>query len=236
MGLVFGKDAGYPETHMPHDPHAQIDQTVLEMIERSPVGAVPHTPTYQDALKRLIASHQVYASADHKGGMVSVRSLASLPAFHATNLEAFAAGKTEAAALEADGSIFSRYVQSLPAALHDRAEAARTLVVGRRAHHRAKQGGEIHHEPVHTLLLVPGAGANPGLPGNYLYGSLVETPAPAGGAAGAGGWAVHLHDSLDGASVCETASLAEALEKVNDVLASAPFLLSELDALGFRAL
>ena len=221
---------------MSHDPHAQIDQTVLDMIERSPVGAVPHTPTYQDALKRLRATHQVYASADHKGGLVTVRSLASLPAFHANNLEAFAGGKIEAGALEADGSVFSRYVQSLPAALHDRAEANRTLVVGRRMHHRAKVGVEVQHEAVHTLFLVAGAGANPGLPGNYLHGSLVEVPAAAGAAGGASTWAIHLHDSLDGAAVCEVATLAEALEKFNDVQASAPFLLSELDALGFRSL
>ena len=233
MVLVFGVLAGYSVGTMSHDPHAQIDQTVLDMIERSPVGAVPHTPTYQDALKRLRASHQVYASADHKGGLVSVRSLATLPSFHANNLEAFASGKIDAGALESDTSIFSRYLQSLPAALHDKAEANRTLVVGRRAHHRAKNGAEALHDPVHTLFLVPGAGANPGLPGNYLHGSLVEVPALAGGAAG---WALHLHDSLDGASVCEVATLAEALEKVNDVLASAPFLLSELDALGFRSL
>jgi len=210
---------------MSHDPHAQIDQTVLEMIEHSPVGAVPHTPSYQDALKRLRASHQVYASADHKGGHVTVRSLASLPLFHAQNLDAFLAGKIDAEALESDTSIFSRYMQSLPAALREKAEVARALVVARKAHHRAKHGVEATHEPVHTLFLVPGGGPNPGLPGNYLYGSVLQAEAV---------WTLHVHDSLDGAAKCDASSQADAFAKLQEVLASAPFQLSELDALGFR--
>lgn len=214
---------------MSHDPHAQIDQTVLEMIEHSPVGAVPHTPSYQDALKRLTASHQVYASADYKGGHVTVRSLAALPLFHAQNLESFLAGKIDAGALESDTSIFSRYVQSLPAALRDKAEACRALVVARRTQHRAKHGVEAAHEPVHALFLVPGGGPNPGLPGNYLYGSVLQA---AGDAAAA--WTLHVHDSLDGAAKCDAPSKTEAFAKLQEVLASAPFQLSELDALGFR--
>src|SRR5687767_9598286 len=99
---------------MPQDPHAQFDHTVLEMIEHSPIGAVPHTPAYIDALGRLYASHQVYADADHKGGHVTARSLTTRPAFFPSNLEDFMAGKIEADALEANASIFSRYVQSLP--------------------------------------------------------------------------------------------------------------------------
>ena len=215
---------------MSHDPHAQIDQTVLEMIEHSPVGAVPHTPSYQDALKRLRASHQVYVSADFKGGHVTVRSLAALPLFHAQNLESFLSGKVDAGALETDASIFSRYVQSLPEALRPKAEAARALVVARQAHHRAKHGAEAVQEPVHSLFLVPGGGPNPGLPGNYLYGSIVQASINAGAA-----WAVHVHDSLDGAAMCDVATQGEALEKLQEVLSSAPFQLSELDALGFRS-
>ena len=49
---------------MSADPNAQFDQTVLELIEHHPQGAVPGTPAYQDALRRLYGTHQVYASAD----------------------------------------------------------------------------------------------------------------------------------------------------------------------------
>ena len=151
---------------MASNPHAQFDQTLLDMIEHSPSGAVPHTPTHQDALGRLRASHQVYPSADHKAGYVTVRSLAALPLFYAQNLEAFADGKIEAEALEPDASIFSRYVQSLPAALRPKAEEFRALIVARRIHHRARHGAEPAREPAHTLFLVPGTGPQPGLPGN----------------------------------------------------------------------
>jgi hypothetical protein len=215
---------------MSQDPHAQFDQAVLDKIELSPVGAVPHTPAYQDALKRLRASHQVYASADHKGGLVTVRSLASLPVFYANNLEAFLAGKVDESELETDTSIFNRYAQSLPVALREKAEAARSDVVARRVHHRSKQGVQVVRDPIHSLLLVPGAGPHPGLTGNYLHGSVQELT----GDEHAGHWAIHLHDADDGAASCEVSSRAEALEKLQEVLASAPFLLSELDALGFR--
>jgi len=50
---------------MSPDPNAYFDQAVLDQIEHSPIGAVPFTPTYQDALKRLYGSHQAYARADH---------------------------------------------------------------------------------------------------------------------------------------------------------------------------
>jgi hypothetical protein len=77
---------------------------------------------------------------------------------------------------------------------------------------------------------VPGTGPHPGLPGNYLYGSLFETgPDPT-----TGHWAVQLHDADDGAAVFDATSLAEALGKLEEVLASAPFTLGELDALGFH--
>lgn len=214
---------------MPHNPHAQLDQTVLEMIEHSPVGAVPHTPTFQDALKRLVTSHQVYASADHKGGYVTVRALAGAAAFSAKNLEAFLAGTVEESEVEEDASVFNRYVQSLPAGLRDKAEKGRAVVVEKRAHHRSKHG-ETVQDPAHSLFLVPGTGAHPGLAGNFLYGSVVQMTADAA----AGGWAVHLHDAEDGAAVCKVATRAEALEKFQEVLASAPFQLSELAALGFR--
>ena len=214
---------------MAHDPNAQMDQTVLEMIEHSPVGAVPHTPTYQDALRRLRASHQVYVSADHKGGYVTVRSLAALPLFYAQNLESFVAGKIRAEELEADASIFSRYVKSLSVVLQPKAEAARALVVARKAQHRAKHGAEVTHDPAHTLFLVPGSGPHPGLPGNYLYGSVYQTSTVAEAP-----WGLYVHDAEDDVARCELPTQAEALTKLQDVLASAPFLLSELDELGFH--
>jgi len=219
---------------MSHDPHAQIDQTVLDMIEHSPTGAVPHTPTYQDALRRLYATHQVYASADHKDCHVTVRSLAKLPLFHATNLDALIAGKIEAADLEGNAAIFDRYLQSLPAALRAKAETYRLKLVGRpilhRKHHGAGEAPEIH-DPVHSLFLVPGAGHHPGIPGNYLYGFLNEVLHP--GAAST--WTIRLHDADDGAATLQAASLPDALTAFKDVLSSAPFHLKELDALGFSA-
>eukprot|EP01035_Chromulina_nebulosa_P044783 gene44783-60647_t len=163
---------------MPQNPHAEFDQTVLEMIEHSPIGAVPFTPTYQEALKRLYATHQVYADADHKGGHVTARSLAQKTHFHASNLEDVIAGRSAAESLEPNGKIFDRYVQSLPAALRARAETFRLTVAGKVAHHRAKHVGDdkvvVAHDPIHTLFLVPGAGPNPGLPGNYLHGAAVQ--------------------------------------------------------------
>ena len=218
---------------MSQDPHAPFDQTVLEMIEHSPIGAVPFTPTYQDSLKRLYASHQIYASADHKDGHVTARALAKLPLFHAANFDAFVAGAIDATELEPNPGIFDRYLASLPAALRPKAEAHRVKVVGRPVHHRKHSGTapEIH-DPVHSLILVPGTGPHPGLPGNYLYGSLFETAPTAGGAASH--WAIQLHDIDDGASTYDAATLPEVLEKLQEVFASAPFHLSELAALGFK--
>lgn len=212
------------------NPHAQIDQTVLEMIEHSPVGAVPHTPAYQDALARLRAAHQVYVSADHKNGFVSVRSLASMPLFYAQNMEAFLSAKVGVEALEPEASIYSRYVKSLPAPLQAAAEERRSAVVAKRMHHRARHGVEPVQDPAHTIFLVPGAGPNPGLPGNYLYGSVQQTTADAIH----GPWVLHVHDREDGAAACTVASQAEAFEKLREVLASAPFLLGELESLGFH--
>lgn len=214
---------------MPHDPHAAFDQNVLDLIEQSPVGAVPVTPSYQDSLNRLKASHQAYANADHKDGYVTARSLATRPCFYASNLEELIAGKIEDTALESNASIFDRYVASLPVAVRPKAEALRTLVAGRPAHHR-KHAGVVAHDNIHTLFLVPGAGPNPGIPGNYLHGSLLQLAADSA----AGGWAVHLHDSDDGAAMADAPTLGEAFEKLQETVASAPFHLKELAALGFR--
>jgi len=211
---------------MAHDPHEHFDHTVLDLIEHSPVGAVPATPAYQDAIKRLYASHQAYADADHKDGHVTARALARLPSFHAKNLEELMAGRIGPEALEPNAAIFDRYVQSLPADRRPRAEARRLGVAGRPVHHRAKAAAV--HDLVHSLFLVPGAGPHPGLPGNYLYGSLYETGATPNA------WALAIHDSDDGAAVYEAAALPAALAKLQEVLESAPFNMNELEALEFR--
>jgi len=215
---------------MPQDPNAQFDQTVLEMIEHSPIGAVPVTPAYQDALRRLYASHQAYADADHKDGHVTARMLGKLPSFHADNLAELIAGRIAPEALEPNAKIFDRYVASLPAARRAKAEGYRLTVAGRVAHHRAKQGVVVAHDPVHTLFLVPGAGPHPGLPGNYLYGSAFQLSADAATSR----WAVNLHDSDDGSALFDAADMAAALAKTQEVLESAPFNMNELEALGFR--
>lgn len=214
---------------MPHDPHAAFDHSVLEMIEQSPVGAVPGTPAYQDALGRLRASHQVYRDAEHHDGFVTVRALSTRPCFHANNLEALLAGAIDVDALEPNASIFDRYVAALPANVRAKAETFRSTVAGRPIHHR-KHGGVVAPDAVHTLFLVPGAGPHPGIPGNYLHGLVLQM----GANRAEGGWAVHLHDRDDGAAMFDAPSLAVALEKLQEVLASAPFHLSELGALGFR--
>ena len=213
---------------MPHNPHAKFDQSVLELIEHSPVGAVPRTPTHQDALERLQASHQIYPHADHPNGFVTVRSLSTRPCIHAANLDAWGSGAIDATALESNANIFDRYVAALPADLRAKAESHRLAVASRPAHHR-KHGGEIAHDPVHTLFLLPGAGAHPGIPGNYLHGALLQL-----GADASKGWAVHLHDRDDGAAMCDLPTLSDALAKLQEVIASAPFHLNELGALGFR--
>jgi hypothetical protein len=214
---------------MPLDAQAQFEQTVLDLIDHSPVGAVPHTPAYQDALKHLYATHQVYPSADHKGGHVTARSLATAPVFHATNLAEVAAGRAALEALEPNAAIFDRYVAALPAARRTAAESHRLTVAGRVAHHRAKHGVVTAHDPVHTLFLVPGCGPHPGLPGNYLYGSAFQLHATADSA-----WHVQLHDAEDGAVITDAPTSAEAFAKVEELLASAPFNLNELGDLGYR--
>ena len=211
------------------DPNAEFDHAVLDKIDASPTGAVPTTPAYQDALRRLYAARQVYASADHKGGHVTARSLAQLSFFHAHNLDAFIAGAIDDTALETNASIYDRYVQSLPLDQRARAEKHRVPVIGKAIHHRAKHGQAIPHDPLHTLFLVPGAGPHPGLPGNYLHGAVFHV-----GDEATGSWVIHVHDADDGASLYSTPKRPGALEKLQEVLASAPFHLDELEALGFK--
>ncbi len=215
-----------------NDPQAQFDETVLDMIEHSPVGAVPSTPAYQDALRRLYAAHKVYASADYKDGHVTARSLAKLPHFQANNLAELAAGRIAPEALEPNGAIFDRYVTSLPEALRAKAAGFRLVVAGRPAHHRAKHiGGDtvVAKDPVHTLFLVTGTGPHHGLPGNYLYGSLLQASTDP-----ASPWAIHLHDCDDGAALFDAPTLAEGLAKLDELLESAPFTMHELKELGFH--
>jgi hypothetical protein len=214
---------------MSHDPHAEFDHAVLDKIEASPIGAVPSTPAYQDALRRLYAAQQVYPSADHKGGHVTARSLGALPSFHAENLGPFLAGAVTEEQLESNKSIYDRYVASLPAGARPRAEAQRLMVTGKPILHRAKHGHTAVHDPLHTLFLVPGAGPHPGLPGNYLHGAVFHV-----GDEATGSWVVHVHDSEDGATRFSAPVLPEALSKLEEVLASAPFHLNELGALGFQ--
>ena len=214
--------------------NSQFDHTVLDMIEHSPIGAVPHTPAYTDALNRLYAAQKIYHAADHKDGHVTARSLGALPHFLANNLDALAAGQVADTDLEVNASIFDRYVQSLPLPIRARAETFRLKVAGKPVHHRQHKHGEqaasAIHDPLHTLFLVPGTGPNRGLPGNSLHGSVLEV----GGTPAA--WTLHLHDSDDGAAVFEAPSLAEAVAKLHELFDSAPFHLKELEILGFRLL
>jgi hypothetical protein len=212
---------------MSHDPFAQIDQTLLDMIEHSSTGVVPHTPAYQDGLRRLRATHQVYLSADHAGGFVTARSLATRAAFYPENLEQVMKGEADEAALEQDAAVFDRYVASLPEARRAAAETARALVVAKKAHHRARHGAEAVRDPLHSLFLVPGTGPHPGLAGDYLHCWVHETPT--------GAWAVALHDGMDGEAKREVATRGEAWAAVEELVASAPFDLSELAALGYQS-
>ena len=219
---------------MPQDPNAQFDQSLLDLIEHSPTGSVPRTTHHQDALQRLYATHQVYADADHVDGHVTARSLARLPHFSANNLDALIAGQIQPEALESNGKIFDRYVQSLPASRRAAGENLRLMVAGRPPMHRAKVVGDakvVAHDPLHTLFLVPGVGPKKGIPGNYLYGYVFQLPAHG---AAASGWTIHLHDSDHDAAVFDAPDLSSALAKLQEVMESAPFNLTELDVLGFK--
>ena len=212
---------------MPHDPDEAFDSTVLDLIEASPTGAVPATPFYQDAIRRLLAVHHIFRSADQRDGYVTARSLAGRPCFRASNLADLAAGRIDSADLEPNGAIFERYLAFLPEARRAAAAARRLDVAGRPIHHR-RHAGDVH-DPVHSLFLVPGAGPHPGLPGNYLHGSVYET--------GSGdAWAVAVHDSDDGAALIDIPSRGDAIAKVEELVSCAPFGLAELEALGFRML
>ncbi len=208
---------------------AQFDHTILDMIEHSPTGAVPHTPAYDDAIRRLSAARQIYPDADHKDGHVTARSLARLPSFSAANWGEFVAGRISAELLEPNASVFNRYVGFLMTPLRPRAEAARLRVAGRPVTHRARTG-TVFHDPIHSLFLVPGTGPNRGLPGNYLYGAVIQlNPTLASSA-----WAVDVHDADDAAALHDAPDLASAAAKLRELLESAPFHLDELEGLGFR--
>lgn len=47
-------------------------------------------------------------------------------------------------------------------------------------------------------------------------------------------WAVHVHDSEDGDVLYDALTMADALTKLQELLACAPFNINELEALGFR--
>lgn len=207
----------------------QFEQQVIEMIDQSPVGAVPHTPAHQEALRHLLAMHQVYPSADYADGFVTVHALAALPSFWASNLEDVMTGRVEDTQVEPDSVVFDRYVASLPEGLRESAEARRKQVLGGRVHHRHHAGEAPVVDPLHTLFLVPGAGAGPGLPGNYLYGVMAAPPISEPAAA----WTVQIHDRDGGAATRRVSDRAAAWDALQDVLASAPFLLSELVDLEF---
>jgi hypothetical protein len=212
---------------MLHHPDEQFDHAVLDLIENSPTGAVPHTPTYQDALRRLSASFQVYPSADHPGAYVTARSLAGRPSFFPENLDVLSKG--DADTIESNTAVFERYVRSLPPALQPKAQALLATVAGKPAKHRAKHGLVASHDPVHALFLVPGSGVHPGLPGNYLFGFLAEK-----GTEGAGtDWSLHLHDREDGDATWHSSDLQEAITHLQELTSSAPFHMRELEAFGF---
>lgn len=214
---------------MSQDPRASFDQTVLDLIDHSPIGAVPHTPTYDEAIKRLLAAQKIYRSADHKDGYTTARSLSRLSSFHAANWESFVRGEIDDELLEPNSSVFNRYVASLVPDQQKRAEAYRSRSAGKPVMHRGRQGA-VFHDPIHALFLVPGSGPNGGLPGNYLHGSLIQLgPDPRNSA-----WAVDVHDADDSVALYDATNLSDAAAKLTEILESAPFFLWELEVLGFR--
>jgi hypothetical protein len=215
---------------MPLSAGSEYDQAVLDLIEHRPGGSVPGTQSNQDALRRLRDTYQIYLSGDHKDGYVTARSLGAAPCFHASNLRDVMEGRSPPSAIEPNAVIFDRYVQSLPVDRREAAEAFRVGVAGRPVHHRAKLVGDakviVAHDPFRTLFLVPGGGIHPGLPGNYLYGAVLESSSRI--------WSVEVHDSADGLVLCGAPSLPAALAKLFEVVGSTPFHLVELETLGFR--
>lgn len=201
------------------------------MIEHSPGGSVPHTPIYDEAIARLHATRQAYASADYKDGHVTARSLACLPLFFAANLTQFAASKDASVTLESNSSIFDRYLASLSAQQRSQAERFRIPVAGHPIHHRHKADadGSATRDPLNTIFLIPGAGPKPGLPGNYLHGSLSERQDVSQGKS----WCIQVLDSDNDTAFFQSASFSEAVAKLQELLGSAPFHLAELEALGF---
>ena len=215
---------------MPHNPHEQFDHSILDLIEHSPIGAVPpHShPSEMPSSGFMPPTRSMRAPIGRMGTSLA-RSLARLPSFHAQNLGDLIAGRIGPEAIEANNGIFDRYLQSLSAERRAKAEPRRLAVAGRPVHHRPHHhGGTIAHDPVHSLFLVPGGGPHPGLPGNYLYGSLYETGKEAQP------WALGIHDNDDGTAVFEGPSLPDTLAKLQETLDSAPFTMDELEALGYR--
>ncbi len=215
---------------MPHAPLTPFDHQVLDMIEHSPIGAVPRTPTYDESLKRLQAAQQVYHSSDYKDCHVTARSLAKLPVFVAAGLLELDQHPEDHSKLEGNNPVYDRYVASLPAALRTKAEALRLQVSGKVIHHRPKAGGVSVRDPLHSLFLVPGAGPQPGLPGNYLRGTIDEFH----DAAHVVRWRIQVMDTDTDAAACLLDSLPEALVRLRELLDCVPFHMSELEALGFE--
>lgn len=214
---------------MPQSQLTPLDQAVLDLIEHSPVGAVPRTPTYDESIHRLLQAQQVYHSSDHRDGFVTARSLARLPLFVPNGLLELAGHPDDLSLLESNNSVFDRYVASLPLGPRVKAEGFRLVVAGKPVLHRHKSGGTLVRDPLHSIFLVPGAGPQPGLPGNYLRGILDELHDPVEGAR----WRIQIMDTDTDASVCVFDTLAGALARLEEVLGCAPFHLAELETLGF---
>ena len=231
MALARAPPAGILPIRMPNAPITPFDLTLIDLIEHSPTGSVPRTPTYGESLTRLMAALQVFHSSDYKDGFVTARSLASQPLFVAAGLLELEAHPGDFSKLESNVAVFDRYVSSLPAGQRARAEGFRLATAGRPIHHRVKAGGELMHDPLHSIFLVPGAGPQPGLPGNYLRGSLDEVST----APGELRYRIRVLDSDTDSAVCELPTLAEALARLRDLTESAPFHLSELEAFGFES-
>lgn len=203
-----------------------FDQTVLGLIEQTPNGVVPRTPIYDEAIARLRSAGQIYINADFAGGFATARSLAKLPVFAASNLEAWASGNEGTVTPESNLAVFDRYVASLRPEHRARAETFRVPLAGHPVHHRAKAGTAADAEPANLLFLVPGGSLHRTLPGNYLHGFIRKVAS--------GGWELRVADAERGFARFEAGSKAEAVGKYEELVASVPFLLGELEALGFK--